>query len=591
MNFAPDLDEQDQATLDLSHLRRLWPFVAPYRGTFVACLLILGLSFVLELAGPYLLRVALDGPIADAIRGRPTDPNAVWRLGALYLAVTVGGVSLGWTYAMLTARAGQRVIRDLRVRLFGHLLRLGLGFYDRNASGKLVTRVTTDVENLNELISTGVLQSLFDLLKIVGVLAVLFWLDPTLALITLLATPIVIAVSLAFRNRVRTSYRDVRHRLALQNAFAGEAIGGVRVARMFGREPAVAQQFAARNRQTRNAWLATAAHFAAFVALVDVALRTTQVAILGVGGHGVISGAISAGVFVQFWLYFHKLSEPIRELGEKYNVLQSAFASSERIFGILDEPVAPIPAAQPQPAGQGPAALRFEQVEFAYRDGPPVLHGIDFEVPPGQRTALVGPTGAGKSTVLALVSRLYDPSAGRVLLDGEPLPSLDLDGLRRRIAVVPQDVFLFTGTILDNVRLFDDAIDEARVQRALELVGARDFVQALPGGLHAPVEERGATLSHGQRQLLSFARAIAVEPDLLVLDEATANIDSESEALIQDGMRRILAGRTSLVVAHRLSTVRDADQILVVHDGRIAERGSHRELLALEGIYARMVRG
>ena len=582
-------EDVDRRGLDLSYLRRLWPFVRPYRRPFAVCLAILVVSFFTDIAGPYLLRLAIDGPVTAAVRGEQPPGGEVALLGAGYLLVTLLGIGLGYAFAMLTARAGQGVIRDVRVALFGHILRLGPRFFDRNAAGRLVTRVTSDVENLNELISTGVLQTAFDLMKIVGILAVLVWIDADLALIPVVATPILITISLLFRSRVRESFRRVRGRLGRQNAFTAEAVGGVRVTRIFGQEQLVEDHAAELKHRTRDAWIEAVWHFANFFASVDLALRLTQVGILWAGGAWIAGGDLTAGVFVQFWICFGKLTEPLRELGERYNVLQSAFSSSERIFGILDQPLTtPAPAA-PVPMPRGPAALRLEGVEFEYVPGRPVLHGIDLAVEPGRKVALVGPTGAGKTTVLALVSRLYDPTAGRITIDGIPLVDVDPTALRRRIAVVPQDVFLFTGTILDNVRLFDASIPEARVREALDTVGATSFVERLPGGIHAPVQERGATFSLGERQLLAFARALAADPDLLILDEATANIDNRSEDLIQRGLDRLLRGRTSLVVAHRLSTVRDADRIVVLRAGRIVEAGTHRELVARRGVYAGMV--
>lgn len=583
-------DDPDAAALDFSYLRRLWPFVLPYRGAFAVALAILFVSFGLEVAGPWLLRLAVDGPVTDAVQGRTPDRGEIALLGAAYLVVTALSVGLGYGYEMLTTRNGQRVIRDVREKLFFHVLQLGPRFFERNPAGKLVTRVTSDVENLNELISTGVLQSVFDLIKIFGILGLLLWLDWQLALVALLATPLLVTVSLIFRNYVRIGYRKVRSRLARQNAFTAEAIGGVQITRMFGQEAAVVQHYAELNRDTARAWDETATHFAMFMSLVDLCLRASQVALLWVGGAAILDGSVSVGMFLMFWLCFGKLTEPIRELGEKYNVLQSAFSSSERIFQILDQPVVPAPPLHPVPAGRGPAHVRFCDVSFAYRPDLPVLRRVSFEVLPGQTCALVGPTGAGKTTVLALVSRLYDPTEGRVLLDDKPLDTLDLWELRRRIGVVPQDVFLFTGTVLDNVRLFDESISESKVADALETIGALDFVQSLPGGLHAQVQERGATFSQGERQLLAFARALVTDPDLLVLDEATANIDNESEALIQKGLRRLLRGRTALVVAHRLSTVRDADRILVVQRGEIVESGKHGELMRANGLYARMAK-
>ena len=585
-------EDPENPSVDLSYLKRLWPFVRPYRRAFGGCLLMLLASFGLELLGPFLVRWAVDGPVRDAVDGRAVDVQSLWLLGGGYLAMTVGAISLGYAYGMLTALNGQRVVRDVRMRLFSHLLYVSPRFYDRNPAGKLVTRVTSDVENLNELISTGVLQTLFDLLKIVGILAVLFFIAPKLALFLLLATPVVIAASLVFRRFIRASYRAVRGRLAHQNAFLAESVAGVRTTRVFGQERAVLDHFRELNGRTRGAWLRTVFHFSLFFSGVDLAIRLTQIGILWVGGNGILDGALTAGVFMQFWLYFQKLTDPIRELGEKYNVLQSAFSSSERIFQILDEPIAPATeeaAAVSKPSPRGPARLEFDDVSFGYRDDQPVLRDVSFVAEPGQTVAIVGPTGAGKTTLLSLVSRLQDPSGGTVSLDGSDLRELDLFAMRRRIAVVQQDVFLFTGTVLDNVRLFDESISTAQVRAALETVGALEFVEALPGGLDAPVEERGATFSQGERQLLSFARALATEPDVLLLDEATASIDTATELRLQSALARLMRGRTSLVVAHRLSTVRDADRILVLEGGRVVEAGTHKELVELGGVFAGMM--
>jgi len=585
------LDDDDHAlgkALDVAHLRRLWPFVRPYRKSFGLALLILLVSFSVELLGPWLLRRAIDGPLT-AGPGAGGAAASLLGLGLAYLGSTLAGAGLGYGYAMLTTRTGQAVIRDVRAALFAHLLALDPGFFERNPAGKLVTRATSDVENLNELIATGVLQSLFDLLKIGGVLAVLFVVDAGLAWFTVLSTPIVIVTSIVFRKFARDAYRVVRGRLAKQNAFTAEAALGVRTTRLFEREAWVDATYHELNQATRQAWGRTVLQFALFFSIVDCVIHCTQVGLLWTGGRSILAGTLSVGVFVQFWLYFGKITEPIKELGERYNVLQSAFASAERIFKILDTPPAVATRAGSRPSARGPARIAFEHVDFAYAPGTPVLHDVDFVVEAGETMALVGPTGAGKSTVLALLSRLREPLRGRVTLDGVDLRDLTLDSLRARIAVVPQDVFLFTGTIRDNVRLFDEAIDDRRVQTALEATGAVELVARLPGGLDARVDERGATFSQGERQLLSFARALAFDPDVLVLDEATASIDSENEAKIQRALRVLLRGRTAIVVAHRLATVRHADRILVLKQGRIVESGRHGELMAHGGLYRRMV--
>jgi len=587
----PYQDETPEGRIQFGFLLRLWPFVRPYRRGFLACLAILLLSFGLELLGPFLLRHAIDGPMRDT--SRATDER-LWSLamhGLGFLAATLGGALLGYVYGLLTAWNGQRVIRDVRRHLFDHLLHTGLSFHEQQTAGKLTTRVTSDVENLNELIATGVLQSIFDLLKILGVLAALFFLDSSLAWFTLLTTPVIVLLSLIFRRNAQRAYRGVRGKLALQNAYTGELLGGIRTTRAYGTEAQVTARYQQRNQDTTAAWLATVLHFSVFFALVDLALRATTIGLLWFGGIAVLEGRLQPGQFVQFWLYFQLFAGPVKELGEKYNVLQSAFASCERVFALLGAARFPPPGGRNLPTPRrGQAHIEFDQVDFHYHADAPVLRAISFVVAPGQTVAIVGPTGAGKTTILGLVARLREATGGTVRVDGVDVRDLDPTALRRRVAYVAQDLFLFTGTVLDNLRLFDPRVTEARLWQALELVGAADFVRNLPQGLLTPVEERGGTFSQGERQLLAFARALVVDPDVLVLDEATASIDSESEARLQQALAAALRGRTALVVAHRLSTVRSADQILVLADGRIAESGDHRSLVAQRGIYWRMLR-
>jgi ATP-binding cassette subfamily B multidrug efflux pump len=587
----PWQDDPPKGLPDLHMIGRLWPFVRPYRHAFGVGLLILIGSFALELLGPWLIRQAIDGPMRESTAPVGDRLRALYAYGGGLLAVTVLRALLGYLFGRLTAWNGQRVVRDVRAALFRHLLHLGQPFHERHPAGRLTTRVTSDVENLNELIATGVLQSVFDLLKIVGVLMALALLDLRLALFTLGAIPVVIGISLVFRRNAARAYRSVRGHIAQLNGHAAELIGGIRATRAYGRNATVLARYAELNRRTSQSWRDTAFHFSVFFSLVDLALRITTIGMLWIGGSAVLRGDLTVGQFVQFWIYFGLLATPIRELGEKYNVLQSAFASAERVLGILAEPVFPprgagAPAAAP---ARGAAEVRFRGVSFGYHRDLPVLRDVDFRAPPGALVAIVGPTGAGKSTILQLIARLREVDGGAVEIAGRDVRQWPVDALRERIAFVAQDLFLFTGSVLDNLRLFDASIEEARAWHWLEVVGADGFVRRLPQGIHSPVEERGGTFSQGERQLLAFARALLREPDVLVLDEATASIDSESEARLQQALGAALRGRTALVVAHRLSTVRAADLILVLDQGRIVERGTHPELVALGGRYARML--
>lgn len=590
--MSQDDDDLLDKPVDLGFLRRLWPFVRPYRRAFLGSLLLLLLSFAVEMAGPWLLREAINGPMQTSGLPRAERVTSLWLYAGAFFGVVLLGTACSYAYGRLTAWNGQRVIRDVRRTLFDHLLHAGLSFHERSAAGKLTTRVTSDVENLNELIATGVLQSAFDLLKIVGVLAALFWLDVQLALFTVATTPIVIVISVLFRHNAQRAYRAVRGKLALQNAYTAEAIGGVRATRAYGREAAVLQRYAHLNADTARSWRDTVFHFSVFFALVDFALRVTSIGLLWFGGTAVLRGEAAPGDFVQFWLYFGMLTSPIKELGEKYNVLQAAFASTERIFAILgtERFPPPVPAPAHAPTGRGAASVEFRDVVFGYREGEPVLDGVSFRAEKGTTIAVVGPTGAGKTTLLSLVSRLRDVQGGSVEVDGVDVRRWDTQTLRRRVGVVAQDLFLFTGSVLDNVRLFDRSIGEDRVREALQRVGALEFVESLEGGIHAKVQERGGTFSQGQRQLLAFARALVIDPSVLVLDEATSSIDSASEARLQKALEVALAGRTALVVAHRLSTVRGADCILVLQGGHVVESGTHASLVAQNGVYAAMLR-
>lgn len=577
---------------DRAQLARLWSFVRPYRVRLAAALGLLLASFAIELAGPALIRAAIDGPLAAAARGTPLEP-LVAELAALaggYLACILVGAALGFTFARTAARIGRSVVRDLRIALWRKLVRIDARWHDQNPSGRVVTRMTTDLENLDELVSSGGLHAVFDLLKLVGIVAVLAFVQPAVFVLGLIAVPTAAAVSLVFRGAARRAYGDVRTRVADQAAFTAEFVGGIRTVRAYGREALIDARYDELNARTRGAWVRTVRAFAAFFASVDFVLRSAQAAILLVGGRAVALGEATAGALVQSWLYFGKLQEPIRELGERWHVLQSALSSAERILAILDEPDGPgDPATGAPPASTGAAAgdLQFDGVAFGYTPDRPVLRGVDLAVRAGETVAVVGPTGAGKSTLLALLSRLHDVDRGVIRLGGVPITAMPIAVLRRKVAVVPQEPLLFDGSVLDNVRLFDESIDRDAVARTIAAIGAESLLAAR-GGLDAPVGERGQLLSRGERQLVAFARALLADPDVLVLDEATASVDSATEGRLQAALAKLRAGRTCLVVAHRLATVRDADRIVVLVEGRVVEEGRHAELVQRGGVYARM---
>jgi len=483
------------------------------------------------------------------------------------------------------------VMRDLRLELFRRLQRLSIPYFDRHPVGRLMTRVTSDVETLNELFSSGVVAIFGDLFTLLAIMALMLWSDWRLALVAFAVIPLVWLTAYLFRRQVREAFRDIRVRLARLNSFLQEHLSGMRVVQLFGRERAAAEEFSAINRGHLDAHLRSITIYAVFFPVIEVLASVAVALILWYGGVRFASQALTVGTLAAFIQLTRRFFQPLQDLSEKFNILQSAMASSERIFGLLDAPVAvpePVaPAALPRPVR---GEVRFEGVWFRYRpESAWVLRDVSFTASPGQTVALVGQTGAGKTTVISLLLRFYDPERGRITLDGVDIRDLPTAELRRYIGFVQQDLFLFTGDILRNLRL-DAPVPESAAHGAAERVGADRFITRLPAGYAHVLGERGKSLSVGERQLLSFARALTLDPAILVLDEATSSVDTEAEAQIQQAIAELMTGRTSIVVAHRLSTILHADEILVFHHGEIRERGSHRALLAARGLYERLYR-
>ena len=578
-------------------MRRLLTYLRPYRGqVIVAVVAIIGHS-ALDLVPPYLTKVVIDRYIPVG------DLGGLGSIAVLYLAALIASFLLEYLQTWTMQLIGQKIMFDLRTQLVSHLHRLDLRFYDRNPVGRLMTRITTDVDVLNELFTSGVVSVFGDVFTLIGIMGVLIWMDWRLALAAFSVLPLIAGITHWFRVNARESYRTVRTWIARINAYLQERITGMATVQLYRREQRDFDAFDEIDRKHRDANVQSIFYYAVFYPAVELVGALAASLILWVGGARLIfdgSDPLTLGALVAFLQYSQRFFRPISDLSEKFNILQGAMASSERIFGLLDAPVEISSKAQPPTRGsqtvhdskrgswKGPGVIRLENVSFSYVEGEPVLKNVSFEVRPGERIGIVGATGSGKTTVVSLLLRFYDVQGGRITVDGVDVRDIALADLRSLFGLVLQDVQLFAGTIASNVRLGNDAISDDDVRRALDAVHASSFVDRLPQGLDSMVAERGSTLSVGQKQLLSFARALAFDPRVLVLDEATSSVDTDTELLIRDALKVVMRGRTTIAIAHRLSTIQDMDRILVMHRGELREAGTHQELLALRGIYHRL---
>src|SRR6267143_413028 len=565
---------------DARLMRRLITYLRPYKRHVALATAAIVAHSALELAPPYLVKLVIDQYIPAR------DASGLVRIAALYLATLAGSFVLDYGQTWLLQLTGQRIMFDLRMQIYEHLQRLDLRFYDRNPVGRLMTRVTTDVDVLNDLFTSGVVSVFGDLFTLVGIMVMMIWIDWRLAVVAFSVLPLIWFITQWFRKNVRESYRTVRTWIARINAYLQERITGMATVQLFRREARDFEEFDRIDRTYRDANVQSIFFYAVFYPAIELISALAAALIIWFGGGWVMAGALTLGSLVASLQYSSRFFRPISDMSEKFNILQGAMASSERIFQLLDTEVQIRSGGPERSALLG--SIAFENVTFAYVEGEPVLRHVSFEVEPGQRVALVGATGSGKTTIVSLLLRFYDVQEGRITIGGVDIRDMDLQELRAMFGLVLQDVHLFSGTIGGNVRLGNEAIDDATVRRAVDAVHAGAFIDRLPSGLDTPVAERGATLSVGQKQLLSFARALAFDPRVLVLDEATSSVDTETEALIQHALKVLLQGRTAIVIAHRLSTIQHVDEILVLHKGRVRERGTHQELLAQRGLYWRL---
>jgi ATP-binding cassette, subfamily B, multidrug efflux pump len=582
-------DEVLGKAYDASLMRRLLRYLRPYKWQVVLAIVLSILVSSLEAVRPYFTKIAVDVNIAQK------DGHGLLMTTLTFFSVMAFRGIVQYLNTYLTQWVGQRTIFDLRMQLYEHLQRLGVRFFDRNPIGRLITRVTNDIEVLNEMFSSGIVMVFSDVFTIIGILYFMLTMNWKLALVSLSVLPLLFYGTFLFRRKAREAYRQVRLYIARINTFMQEHITGMMVDQIFNREAKSFGKFSEINANHRDANIKSIFYYALFYPGVDLIGAIAVGLIIWYAGLEALEGAITIGTVMAFFQFNEMFWRPIRDLSEKYNIMQTAMASSERIFRLLDDTTIVKDPETPMPIQTIKGAIEFRNVWFSYNPGiggadPPewVLKDVSFTIQPGESVAFVGHTGAGKTTIINLLTRFYDIQRGTILVDGVDIRSMSQRDLRRHLAIVLQDVFLFSGDIASNIGLGNEEIPEEKIVTAARVVGADRFIESLAGGYHAEVKERGATLSVGQKQLISFARALAYDPKILILDEATSSVDTETEILIQNAIKRLLEGRTSIVIAHRLSTIQSADKIIVLHKGEIREMGKHQDLLALGGLYYRL---
>jgi len=614
-------------------MRRLLTYLRPYKWHVAVALAAIILKSMLDVLGPYLTKIAIDKYLAKSpnshswIGDRLSDTplTGIAQIGGLYVGILIFTFTLEFIQTYLMQWTGQKVMFDLRRQIFRHLQFMHVGFFDKHPVGRLVTRVTTDVDALNEMFTAGVVSIFEDVFVLAGIIAIMMKMNWKLALITFAVLPLIVYATLIFRDKVRDSYRRIRTAIARINSFLQEAVSGMLVLQLFNREKRAFNKFSEINASHMEAFKDAIMAYSVYYPVVEILSAIAIASIIWFGGNDVIRGVATLGVLVAFMQYAQRFFRPIQDLSEKYNILQSAMAAGERVFKLLDTKIdVTSPAITKRP--QGPGRIEFDHVWFAYnvsgqlggdtgalarpvaaaaggRAGTPVspqtmlpqtgepdwvLRDVNFVLEPGDTVAVVGHTGAGKTTLISLLMRFYDVQRGAIRIDGVDIKEMNLDELRSRFGVVLQDPFLFSGTVAGNIRLGTARIQDADVEQAAEDVNLADFIRTLPGGFKEEVRERGSTLSTGQKQLISFARALAHNPKILILDEATSSVDTETEFRVRDALNRMVEGRTSLIIAHRLSTIQRADKIIVMHKGQVREMGSHQQLLAQRGIYYKL---